>query len=355
MSELSDATGSLFHGCNLEATLIQGAMLNGATFYQCNLRTAEASFAKLAAASFVECDLSRSQFMSANLDRATFTNCNQEAQSLQGCIGESLVIQNATALDGLTLDGARVPFLKLHHVIGRSIQASAVAAPNADIAHAGLLDATFSGSNFTDSRWLHCNLDSGNYERATLAGATFVDCSMRGANLSDVAGQDLRILRCVLIDACLQRISARGGAFRNSALTRVNARGAYLYGAFISGEPPSATSLRGADLSDAILVQAYITADLTDAVLTNAKCSYSRLNQSLFVNSDFRGATLAGASLVKSNFTGSKFSNIAMPFFTDRCVGLIDAIDAIPDVEVAARLREFVAESQKLYETSRVL
>jgi hypothetical protein len=111
----------------------------------------------------------------------------------------------------------------------------------------------------------------------------------------------------------------------------------------LTGDPPRAMSLRGADLCGANLVQSHIAADLSGSSLVGVHAAYARLNQSVLCQADLRGISLFDASLVKTDFTGARLSGLRPPFFADRCVGLLDALAVAEDAAAIAFLAELGA------------
>ena len=74
----------------------------------------------------------------------------------------------------------------------------------------------------------------------------------------------------------------------------------------ITGDPPRTMNLRRARLTGAVLVQAYIAADLADADLSQVNAAYARFNQTCFAGTDLSGARMYEASCVKTEFTGAR-------------------------------------------------
>jgi uncharacterized protein YjbI with pentapeptide repeats len=92
--------------------------------------------------------------------------------------------------------------------------------------------------------------------------------------------ENVSLVECRADDSIFEGIAARAAVFRDCALKRAHLKGAYLYRAMITGDPPSGMSLNACDLRKANLVQAYIAADLSNSDLRGANCAYARLNQS---------------------------------------------------------------------------
>jgi Pentapeptide repeats (8 copies) len=86
-------------------------------------------------------------------------------------------------------------------------------------------------------------------------------------------------------------------------------------------------NLADARLTGAILVQAYVAADLTRADMTGANCAYSRFSQSDMRNANLVGAAMYQSTWVKVQAEGVGASAMAGPMFVDRCPGLLEALE----------------------------
>jgi len=283
LDDTLDATGSLFHGCSFLNTSLRGARLSGAAFYQCDLTKASFARAALQGATINECVLDEAEFFCADVSQLTITKCHLSDTSFVNASGMGLVIQRPTAADGLAFDGASLPALRLLNVAGPDVSARG----------------------------------------AQLENGQIVECQLRGAELQHLAGRAL----CI----------------RDSDLTGADLGGAYLYRAFISGDPPTAMSLVSANLTGANLVQAYVAADLTEAVLRRVNAAYARLNQSVLRGADLSGAALYEASMVKTDCTDAKLGGVAPPFFADRCAGLMEALLAVGAADAMEAVRRLKA------------
>jgi hypothetical protein len=114
----------------------------------------------------------------------------------------------------------------------------------------------------------------------------------------------------------------------------------------ITGDPPKGMSLRGADLENATLVQAYVAADLRGARLNGANCAYSRFSQSDLSGAQLNGANMYQSTWVKVVAQGASVAGLRAPVFVDRCPGLETAVrESAGDTaeEFGAFLRRFAA------------
>lgn len=102
----------------------------------------------------------------------------------------------------------------------------------------------------------------------------------------------------------LSRYAAGEREFRHSRIPVADFRGAKLHGIDLSyTDMRPRAKLRGADLSDARLVEVL----LTDADLSNANLRETRITTAWLNNVDFRGADLRGADLEGSDISGADF------------------------------------------------
>jgi uncharacterized protein YjbI with pentapeptide repeats len=347
LSGVLDATGSLFHGCDLSEARLDGAVLSGATFYQSTLTNASLRHVVLQGSVFNECFLDLAQLSGGALDQCAFTKCHMNGVRLDEARGEGVVIQRPTGATEIVLERAHFPSLRLDSVASEGLRAQALSAPDLDILRCRLTSADFTGADLRRGRIVSSTLDHAVLRRALLDGAKIDRCSAREVVLEDGLGENLSAVESVFANGQMARFSGRCASFRDCDLSGANFNGAYLYRCSMTGDPPRSMSLRGADFVGANLVQSYIAADLSDVDLRNAQCAYGRFNQSDLSRADLRGTHLYEASLVKTTFTDASLSGLQPPFFADRCPGLNDAIAALPRDE-GLELDRFVTELGQL-------
>ena len=315
LSSVLDATGSLLHGCQLVEAILDRSSLAGATFYQCDLRGSSWKNATLQGATFNECLLDDARFDTANLDQVTMTKCRLNGVRFDGATGHGLTIQRPTAAGRMRFDGAALSSLRLLNVRGAGWSVRRAQLRDVDVVDCYVASAAFTETN--------------------VAGGRFVRSDLAGADFSAAQAENATIIESALEGASLERIRARGLVVRDTDLSEASLRSAYLYRAMLTGDPPRAMSLRGADLQGANLVQSHIAADLSGANLVGVHAAYARLNQSVLRDADLRGISLFDASLVKTDFSRARLSELRPPFFADRCPGLKEAVAVADDTTAA--------------------
>ena len=348
MRALVDATGSLFHGCRMEGTRLDGAALAGATFYQCGLAGAQFGGANLQGAGFNECHMAGAQLRGATVAQLSFTKCQLHGVSFTEARGEGLAIQRPSAADGLDLRRAHLPGLRLDGVRAARLKGDGLAAPGADVSGCALPGARLRRAELSCARFLGCALDRADFTDARLDGASFHDCTARGAILEGAAAENLSLIESSFPGARMARLNARTARFRDCDLTGADLKGAYLYRAMLTGDPPRAMSLARADLEGAVLVQAYLAADLSGARLARAHGAYARLNQCILRGADLSGTGLYEASLVKTDCADARVTALEAPIFADRASGLLEAVEAASPSEARDSMVGFLRNLEAL-------
>jgi uncharacterized protein YjbI with pentapeptide repeats len=340
LTSVLDATGSLFHGCRLVEARLDHGSLAGATFYQCDLRGTKWNNATLQGATFNECLLDGARFDTANLDQVTMTKCRLDGVSFNGANGHGLTIQRPTAAGRVSFDAAALSSLRLLNVRGTGWSVRGAHLRDVDVVDCHLANVDFREADVAGGRLLRSDLAGADFTNASLIGATIFFSSLVGARLDAAQAENAMIVESALTGATLNGIRARGLVVRDTDLTDAKLHSAYLYRAMLTGDPPRAMSLRGADLRNANLVQSHIAADLSDATLAGAHAAYARLNQSILCDADLHGISLFDASLVKTDFSGAHLSVLRPPFFADRCEGLDTALAAAEDERAVEFLKQ---------------
>ncbi|MFD7022063.1 pentapeptide repeat-containing protein [Promicromonospora sukumoe] len=346
LSGLVDATGALFHGCNLTDANLAGAEIAGTSFYQCSFAGADLTGADLHGSLFNESRLDRADLSRANLSGTTFLRSGMTGLVLKGARGSDASIQRPTTADGMVLSGANLAGLKLVQVRAERLDARDLHAPGIDVGGSDLPGADFTGADLTDGRWIDSSLAQATFDEAALGGSTWTRVSAVGATLRSVRAEAMTCTECSFVEAILTAFAGRYATFRGCDLRNVDLSGAYLYRAVIVGDPPPSARLTGATLDGANLTQAYLAADLTGASIRHAWATYARINQSIFADADLRGTSLFRASAVKTDFTSSRLGGQRGLLFADRCAGLAAALgDADPG---AKRVGELVDDLTSL-------
>ena len=346
LRDLVDATGALFHGCYLEGADLRGAMLSGSAFYQTALDDARLEGANLTACQVVESSCRHAIFAGAQLDDAVFTAVDLSGASLHAAIGRNVVIQRPSAASNLDLSDAQLPGLRLVNVKAYGLAAARVSAPESDVRDCHLPDADLRGADFTSSAWTRVQSPRAKLAGAVATGGRWIDCVLDGADLSGMKAENLSAVNVSAIAASLAAFQGRCAHLRNCDLSAVDLTGAYLYRAMLTGDPPPSMKLAGARLTSAVLVQAYVTADLTGADLANVRGAYSRFNQSIMTRANLSGAQLFEASLIKTDFRDARLVGISPPLLADRCAGLQEALAAAGTPE-ALKLAAQVADLER--------
>ena len=352
LAGLVDATGSLFHGCSMPSVKASGSVFAGATFYQCDLEGADFSGANLQGCNFNECILDKANLSIAFLSQTTITKSRMQNTVLNQSMGRGLVLQRLTSCDGLQLLNADFPLLRCDGLRGSELKAEGLKAPNADFNECSLYNTNFSKATLSGSHWKSCHLEGADFSEAKLEAASFLTSSMPKIILERALAENLHVVESRLTGAKMAGFVGRCATFRDCDLAEADLSRAYLYRAMFTGDPPRAMCMREVDLRDAILVQAYITADLREANLRGANCTYARLNQCNMRAADLSGVSIYEASLVKTDFTDARLVGIEPPFFADRCPGLLAALEASAAPEALARVVSFLSRLEQLLRDS---
>ncbi|MFB8281166.1 pentapeptide repeat-containing protein [Nocardia colli] len=347
LTELVDATGAMFHGCDMTGARLDRSELAGVSFYQCNLLAAQAHRADLRGATFNECRMDDTDLTAAVLDDCTITRCSVRGLLLNRSRGRGLVIQRPSCADGLQLSAAQLGDLRLSAVRGLGVVATGLSAPGIDVLDSQLLDADFADALLAGGRWSRVCLDSGNFTGAVLSDSLWNQVSGLEVTLADATGESMTASDCSFVRADFTGFAGRYATFRNCDLHEAGLRRAYLYRSSFIGDPPTSACMTSTNLEGANLTQAYLAADFTGASLRHAIATYARVNQSVFADADLVGLGMFRASAVKTDFTTARVSGTLGTLFADRCAGLYAALDNSDDPN-AARIARFVAALEEL-------
>ncbi|MEU8678115.1 pentapeptide repeat-containing protein [Streptomyces sp. NPDC048560] len=327
LSNLRDATGSLFHGCSMRGTAMPAGQLAGTTFYQCDLEGADLKAANLQGATFNESVLRETDFGNAVADQLTVTKSDMAGARLSGMTGTGVVIQRATNCDGLDLSGARLPSLRLDGLRGHSVVARDLHAPDADIGHCCLPSIDLSAAALPGLRLRDSDLAGAKLSAASLVAASVHRTCLSDADLVNVQAENLHVVESQLRHTRMRGFTGRCAVFRDVDMRGADLSQSNLYRAMITGDPPRGMCLAEASLAGAILVQAYIAADLSSADLREVNAAYSRFSQSDLTGADLTGAALFQSTWVKVTCRRTKLAGVKPPFFADRCAGLKEALE----------------------------
>ncbi|HET6583348.1 MAG TPA: pentapeptide repeat-containing protein, partial [Nannocystaceae bacterium] len=262
-----DATGGLFHGCNMTSALLDGAKLSGTTFYQTDLSLASLRGTELVGGTINECVLTGTRLDGARLAQVTITKCHVEATSFAGAEGRDLAIQRCTAFRGVDMTHARLRRMRLAELRVLGLRAPGIDATEIDVGDctidgADLTDAVLEGARIVRSHFAETSCVRAQLGAAAVRQASFVRCDW-----SDVAAENASIVESSFAETSFRRFSGRGVVMRDCDAAGCDFSGAYLYRAMLTGDPQQSMNLRGVDLEGANIVQAYIAADLAGANL----------------------------------------------------------------------------------------
>ena len=326
LSHLTDCSGALLHGCDLTDSVLDGSMFSGSSFYQSTLDGASLAGANLQSCQFVESSAVAASLVGSTLDNAAFTRVDLSGANLSAASGTDVVLQRLYGADGLILDQAHLPHLKMAEVRAASISAAGLRARGASVHHCELAGADLTGADLTDSSWFRTSLPRARLRGVLADGSQWTGCLLDGADLTGFAAENWTVLDCSGNEVVLSGLQARCAHLRNCRFPGADLTHAYLYRAMITGDPPRTMNLRRARLTGAVLVQAYIAADLADADLSQVNAAYARFNQTCFAGTDLSGARMYEASCVKTEFTGARTDGLHGPLLADRCRGLAESL-----------------------------
>ncbi|UQR65049.1 pentapeptide repeat-containing protein [Bradyrhizobium sp. C-145] len=335
-----DATGSLFHGCSMKRTRFDDAMLSGLLVYQCDASDAVFDGAELQGSTINECFLPSASFRFAKLSQVTITKTHLADCSFFQSKGDCLSIVRPTSVDGLVLEGAHLPYLRLSKVSGR-VTARGLSAPFADLHLSNLSRAQLEQADLTEARLLSVSLSDANLVGAVLNGASIHSCQLDGADLSRVSGESISITESTMRAAKFTGFRGRCAVVRDCDLEHADLSQAYLYRSMITGDPPQSMALDHANLEGCNLVQSYLAAGMTHSNLEAARVAYVRMNQSSLRDANLSGISPFQASFVKVDFSDAKITTFEPPFFADRCPGLQAALKGDQPCEPSSYLAEF--------------
>jgi uncharacterized protein YjbI with pentapeptide repeats len=347
MSNLTDATGSLFHGCFMTGVKLSGNSIAGTTFYQCIMDEVDFRRSNLQGSVINECHLARADFSGAQLSQFCITKSNCRGVRFNEASGEGLCLQRLVDADGISLAQANLPGLRIRGGSFTHLDARSLSAREADFASLSMPRANFNLADLEQARFLNINIEGADFSGAKFDNASLYNCTADGSDFSSVTGENIAVRESSFQEAKLNRFTARCAHFRDCNLTRADLHGAYLYRAMITGDPPKAMSMNNANLSATTLVQSYIAGDLSGADLRGALLVYARLNQIILNDADLTGASLFGASLVKSLFERACMDDVVGPVFSDRCTGLQQALEEAQGDE-SRKLAAFTASLEEL-------
>jgi uncharacterized protein YjbI with pentapeptide repeats len=286
-----DFCGADFSGLDLRGADFSGSFFENAVLTEACFAGANLSFTVLSAAEMGSIDLTGADLTEANLGASNLKNAKLDEVKLKGAIlskadltGASLQGVNFELADlaDVTLDGvnlARTNFdrciLKGNKLRGSSLrQASFV---NAIIVDVDLRAADFTNAILKSTTLVRCTLDDATFVKADMRSlrvaepCSFVGADLKGAMIeratlreadftradfsgSDLSGSDLS--KCILREATLYRVVAKGALFMRADLTGASLVAANLEGAILMKAKVSRADFKGANLFRADLLRA---------------------------------------------------------------------------------------------------
>jgi uncharacterized protein YjbI with pentapeptide repeats len=336
LSGIADGTGALFHGCFFNEATITDAMLSGSSFYQTVFDGARFDGTNLQGCQFAESSAAGASWRDSYLDNAVFTRVDLSGGVFTGAKGADVVVQRPLGAVNVDLSGAYLTGLRLVDVKGAGLTARGLMARGADVRDCALDGSDFSGADFAESSWTRVCVSGASFERAAADNSRWLGCNLDRAVLAGLKAENITMIECSMRGGRLAGIQARCANIRNSVLYRADLANAYLYRAIITGDPPASMDLRECRLTNAVLVQAYIAANLSGADLAHAQLAYGRLSQSVLAGADLSGTHLFQCTAIKSDFTGARLAGVRPPLLADRCAGLDEALRSAVDPDAAA-------------------
>jgi uncharacterized protein YjbI with pentapeptide repeats len=209
-------------------------------------------------------------------------------------------------------------------------------APDADIGHCSLPGIDLSTAALPGLRLRDSDLTRAKFSSASLVAGSVHRSCLTEADLGNVQAENLHVVESQLQHARMGGFTGRCAVFRDVDMRGADLAQSNLYRAMITGDPPRGMCLADASLAGAILVQAYIAADLSNANLREVSAAYSRFSQSDLTDADLTGAALFQSTWVKVTCRRTKLAGIKSPFFADRCTGLKEALSDTESPDTAA-------------------
>lgn len=144
------------------------------------------------------------------------------------------------------------------------------------------------------NRWLHTDLNRGQYGAADLEDADLSGRDLTGIDFSEV---------------CLRGANLSGALLRNATICSTNFSYATMRGVDLVKTNASLAIFAGADLRNARMDLAWCSAaSFVDAILTNAFLTFANLANASFIRADLQGANLASADLFETDLTEANLS-----------------------------------------------
>jgi uncharacterized protein YjbI with pentapeptide repeats len=214
------------------------------------------------------------------------------AMNCPGCDLSGAVLKRAD-LRGANLEGANLEGANLHDVRLDDANLRGANLSGTDLNKANLKRADLTGANLSRAMLFEAHLDGAKLsgailEQALAGGISLIQADLENANVRAV---DLR-------DARMAGVNLRGADLTGSHLQYAQLRGADMRGALLYRSVLLEAKMNKVDLTGANLQQAdLLGADLREANLTNADLSFTRLLNTILIDTIIDGAVFEGAEL----------------------------------------------------------
>lgn len=268
--ENSDLTEAIFTQSSLRRSNLTAVILSRAQCKQANFKASVLTWAQVQEASFEDAILDQ-----AKLDEADFSAANLKQASLKEA----------------SMCFTRFREANLEQAILEGVEAERADFSSAKLVSAQLQKGQFSETNFSAADISHANFEQANLTRASLTGTIASHVNMQQANLTELRAAG----KANFDHANLEQVTANGASWMQSSLRDANLKWADM----------QRCNLNQTDLSNAYCVAADLKqSDLTRALLKDTNLTDCNLFE----------CQLESANLTRTNFSGS---NMYSAFFLD--------------------------------------
>lgn len=267
-----------------------------------------------------DCSFRESNLQNANLEYASLERANFEQANLQNVNFQGILFNRRTNFKGANLQGADFSYLNLTEPPD---------CKQADLSHAYFLECNLRGADLSQWNLTGAKLCRANLLETNLRNAILTDADLRGAVYNhkttfpdgfhpqgaillepgaDLSNEDLQGLDLTSLD--LTRVNFSGANLEQTKLDYCDLSEANFYGANLRRAELKVTALE-INLENANLTQA----DLTEGNFTGSNCKQANFQSAVLKNANFtmtdlRGANLKGANTYRMNCNGSNMEEI---------------------------------------------
>lgn len=276
-----DLRGVDLTGAFLENAVLSGAILSGARMSRAVLSAADLTEVDLTGADLTEANMGAARLLRAKLDGATLERVILSKSDLTGASLPGIHIELADLSD-VVLDGATMTRAKFDKCILKGNQLRGCDLREATFTHAILAEVDLRSANLANASLMNVAL-----VRCTLDGATFLKADLRGMRLAEP---------CSFVGADLRGAALDGATLREADFSRAD-----FSGATMSTSDLSKCVLREANLYRVVAKGSlFIRADLTGASLIAANLEGALFLKAKLARADFKGANLFRADLLRA-------------------------------------------------------